>query len=107
MNFANIRSWVKRCPEIYGDLVYRCRNIVGKTDLPVQFIKIVTSYKKKKKKIKSFRLCHFLWDHWAHYGLFENGVLLTYTLVGVSSVANLINAYEVMKSLNKTETPIF
>ena len=37
---------------------------------------------------------HFLWDHWAHCGLFENGVLLMYTLEGVSSVANFISAYE-------------
>ena len=37
---------------------------------------------------------HFLWDHWAHYGTFENGVLLLYTLEGVSSVANFITAYE-------------
>ena len=37
---------------------------------------------------------HFLWDHWAHSGTFENGVLLMYTLEGVSSVANFITAYE-------------
>ena len=37
---------------------------------------------------------HFLWDHWAHYGTFENGVLLMYTLEGVSSVANFITPYE-------------
>ena len=37
---------------------------------------------------------HFLWDHWAHYGIFENGVLLMYTLEDVSSVANFITAYE-------------
>ena len=30
---------------------------------------------------------HFLWDHWAHCGIFENGVLLMYTLEGISSVA--------------------
>ena len=35
---------------------------------------------------------HFLWDRWAHCGIFENGVLLT--LEGVSSVANFITAYE-------------
>ena len=34
---------------------------------------------------------HFLWDH---FGIFENGVLLMYTLEGVSSVANFITAYE-------------
>ena len=34
----------------------------------------------------------------------KNGVLLMYTLEGVSSVANFITAYE---GLNKTETPIF
>ena len=36
----------------------------------------------------------FLWEHWAHSGIFENGVLLMYTLEGVSSVANFITAYE-------------
>ena len=45
-------------------------------------------------------LCHSAdyisvpWDHWAHYGTFENGVLLMYTLEGVSSVENFITAYE-------------
>ena len=37
---------------------------------------------------------HFLWEHWADWGIFENWVLLMYTLKGVSSVANLITAYE-------------
>ena len=37
---------------------------------------------------------HFLWDRWAYCGIFENGVLLMYTLEGVSSVANFITAYE-------------
>ena len=37
---------------------------------------------------------HFLWDHWADCGIFENGVLLLYTLEDVSSVANFITAYE-------------
>ena len=37
---------------------------------------------------------HFLWDHWAHCFIFENGVLLMYTLEGVSGVANFITAYE-------------
>ena len=37
---------------------------------------------------------HFLWDHWAHCGIFENGVLLMFTLEDVSSVANFITAYE-------------
>ena len=41
--------------------------------------------------------------HWAHCGIFENGVLLLYTLEGISSVANFITAYE---EFNKTETPI-
>ena len=36
---------------------------------------------------------HFLWDHWVPCGVFENGVLLMYTLEGVSSVANFITAY--------------
>ena len=30
----------------------------------------------------------------AHYGTFENGVLLMYTLKGVSNVANFITGYE-------------
>ena len=34
-------------------------------------------------------------DQWAHCGIFENGVLLMYTLEGVSSAANFITAYEV------------
>ena len=33
---------------------------------------------------------HFLWDHWAHCCIFENGVLLMYMLEGIDSVANLI-----------------
>ena len=36
----------------------------------------------------------FLWDHWAHCGIFENGVMLMYKLEGVSSVAHFITAYE-------------
>ena len=37
---------------------------------------------------------HFLWNHWALCGIFENRVLLMYTLEGVSSVAHFIAAYE-------------
>ena len=37
---------------------------------------------------------HFLWDHWAHSGIFENGVLLMSMLEDVSSVANFITAYK-------------
>ena len=37
---------------------------------------------------------HFLWDHRAYCGIFENGGLLMYTLEGVSSVANFITAKE-------------
>ena len=37
---------------------------------------------------------HFLWDQWAYYGTFQSGVLLMYTLEGISSVANVITAYE-------------
>ena len=40
-------------------------------------------------------LFHFLWDHWAYCGIFENGVRLMYILEGVSNVANFITAYEV------------
>ena len=36
----------------------------------------------------------FLWDHWAHCDIVENGVLLMYMLEGVSNVANFITAYE-------------
>ena len=36
----------------------------------------------------------FLWDHKVHCGILENGVLLMYTLEGVSSVTNFITAYE-------------
>ena len=45
--------------------------------------------------VDSAHYTHFLWDHWYHCGIFENGVLLRYTLEGVSSVANFITAYEV------------
>ena len=37
---------------------------------------------------------HFLWDHLAYCGVFENGVLLMYTLEGISSVANFLAAYK-------------
>ena len=33
-------------------------------------------------------------DHWVHSGIFEYGVLLMYTLEGVSSVAIIITAYK-------------
>ena len=36
----------------------------------------------------------FLWNHRTNCGISENGVLLMYTLEGVSSVANYITAYE-------------
>ena len=39
-------------------------------------------------------ILHFLLDHLAHCGIFENGVLLMYTLEWVSSVSNFITAYE-------------
>ena len=39
-------------------------------------------------------ILHFHWAHWALCGIFENGILLLYTLQGVSSVANFISAYE-------------
>ena len=35
-------------------------------------------------------IVHYLWDHWAHCGFFENEVLLMYTQAGVSSVANFV-----------------
>ena len=37
---------------------------------------------------------HFRWGHWAHYDIFENGVLLMYTPEGLSSIVNFITAYE-------------
>ena len=37
---------------------------------------------------------HFLWDHWAHCVIFENGVLLVYTLEGVSSVSKGVSKGE-------------
>ena len=43
---------------------------------------------------------HFLWDHWAHFGIFENEVLLMYALV-------LQTLLLLMKSFSKAETPIF
>ena len=43
----------------------------------------------------------FLWAHWAHCGILENGVLLTYTL------AVLQTSLLLMTILNKTEAPIF
>ena len=43
-------------------------------------------------KLQPFR--DHLGIYWAHCGIFENGVLLMYTLEGVSSVANFITAYE-------------
>ena len=46
----------------------------------------------------------FLWDHWAHCGIFENVFLLMYTLEGLSSGANFITAYE---ESQYNETPIF
>ena len=49
-------------------------------------------------------ILHFLWDHWAHCGFFENGVLLMYTLQGVSSVANLTSLL-LKKCLNKPRLP--
>ena len=43
--------------------------------------------------VKLLILFHFLMDHWVHLGIFENGVLLMYTLEGVSSVANFFTVY--------------
>ena len=37
---------------------------------------------------------HILQDHWAHYGMLEDGVLLVCALEGVSSDAGIITAYE-------------
>ena len=36
----------------------------------------------------------FLWDHLAHCGSFENGILLMCKLEDVSRVANLTTTYE-------------
>ena len=35
-------------------------------------------------------ISHCLWDHWDYCATFEYGVMLMYTLEGVSSVANFI-----------------
>ena len=45
----------------------------------------------------------FILHMWGHCGIFENGVLLMYTLEGVSMLQTLLL---LKKSLNKTETPI-
>ena len=47
---------------------------------------------------------YFLWDYWAQFGIFENWVLLMYTLEGVNNFANFITAYE---SVSIKLTPIF
>ena len=45
--------------------------------------------------VKLYRLYFdFLWNYLAHCSIFENGILLLYTLECVSSVANFITAYE-------------
>ena len=50
-------------------------------------------------------IIHFIWDHYAHCGIFDkNGVLLMFMLEGVSIVANFIS---LINSLNKTETSIY
>ena len=33
-------------PEFYGDLVYKCRKVIGKNDFPYHFKKIIVRYKK-------------------------------------------------------------
>ena len=47
---------------------------------------------------KQTYLFEMFWDHWAHFGILENGVLLMYTLEGISSVANFITDYEESES---------
>ena len=42
--------------------------------------------------------------HWSHCGIFENGVLLMYTLEELAVLQTLLL---LVKRLNKTETPIF
>ena len=44
--------------------------------------------------VQVIHVFHFLWDHWAHCGIFENRVLLMSTLEGVSAFTNSITAYE-------------
>ena len=43
--------------------------------------------------VKIIFIFHFLWDHWVYCGIFENGAAHAYAR-GVSSVVNLITAYE-------------
>ena len=56
----------------------------------------------QKKKIIVYSVSVFekilceLWDHWAHCGIFENGVLHTCICVleGINNVANFITSFE-------------
>ena len=42
----------------------------------------------------TYIIFRFLWDHWAHCGIVENGILLMCTLEGVGGVAGFITAYK-------------
>ena len=43
--FLNSRKGLSK-PEFYGDLVYKLKKIVGSNNFSVQFIKIISHYKK-------------------------------------------------------------
>ena len=60
--------------------------MVGSEHIPVCSVPAI--------KAKCSIYFHFRWDHWAHCGIFEDGVLLMYMLEGINSVANFITAYK-------------
>ena len=52
-------------------------------------------------------ISYFLWDHWAHSGLFENQIRFKSVFEGVGAYAASQITLLHMKRLNKTEFPIF
>ena len=52
------------------------------------------SHRRQKPTQQKPIIFHFLWDHWADCGIFEDGVLPIYTQESISSVANFITADE-------------
>ena len=47
---------------------------------------------------------HFIWDDWAHCGSFENGILLMYTLEGISS--GKLRTQNVIRRTAKTDKTV-
>ena len=77
-----------------NEIVFRNEPHKG-TGRPIFVCTHCSNYRKFRVNIAIGQIIfHFLWDHWVHCGIFENGVLLMYTLEDVSSVANFITAYE-------------